>query len=45
VIISPHVSGAIERYWDLIADLFLDNLRRFERGAPLLNIVDKRAGY
>ncbi len=45
VIISPHVSGAIERYWDLIADLFIENLRRFERGEELLNVVDKRAGY
>ncbi|MDE3156222.1 MAG: D-2-hydroxyacid dehydrogenase [Acidobacteriota bacterium] len=45
VIVSPHVSGAIEGYWDRIADLFLENLRRFERGASLLNVVDKRAGY
>jgi phosphoglycerate dehydrogenase-like enzyme len=45
VLISPHVSGTIERYWESSADLFMDNLRRFETGQPLLNVVDKHAGY
>jgi hypothetical protein len=26
-------------------DLFLDNLARFTRGAPLRNVVDARRGY
>jgi phosphoglycerate dehydrogenase-like enzyme len=45
VIISPHVSGTIERYWETSADLFIENLRRFERGEALMNVVDKGAGY
>ncbi|HVC21780.1 MAG TPA: D-2-hydroxyacid dehydrogenase [Vicinamibacterales bacterium] len=45
VIVSPHVSGATERYWDLVGDLFIENLRRFQRGEALLNVVDKQAGY
>jgi len=45
VIITPHTSGAMEDYWTPLVALFADNLRRFERGAPLLNVVDKSAGY
>jgi phosphoglycerate dehydrogenase-like enzyme len=45
VIITPHISGAMEDYWTPLVALFAENLRRFERGEPLLNIVDKRAGY
>jgi D-2-hydroxyacid dehydrogenase (NADP+) len=45
VIITPHISGAMEDYWTPLVALFADNLRRFERGAPLLNVVDKSAGY
>ncbi len=45
VIVTPHISGAMEDYWTPLVDLFAENLRRFERGDPLLNIVDKRAGY
>ena len=32
-------------HWDAATDLFADNLRRFERGEPLRNVVDKAAGY
>jgi D-2-hydroxyacid dehydrogenase (NADP+) len=45
VIITPHMSGAMEDYWTPLVHLFADNLRRFERGETLRNIVDKRAGY
>ena len=45
VIISPHVSGVRPDHWDEVIDLFSENLRRFERGDPLLNLVDVRAGY
>ncbi|PYS02141.1 MAG: D-2-hydroxyacid dehydrogenase [Acidobacteria bacterium] len=45
VIISPHVSGVRSDHWDEVIDLFSENLRRFERGDPLLNPVDVRAGY
>jgi phosphoglycerate dehydrogenase-like enzyme len=45
VIITPHTSGAMKDYWTPLVALFSDNLRRFEKGAPLLNVVDKVAGY
>jgi phosphoglycerate dehydrogenase-like enzyme len=45
VIITPHTSGAMKDYWTPLVALFADNLRRFEKGEPLLNVVDKVAGY
>jgi phosphoglycerate dehydrogenase-like enzyme len=45
VIITPHTSGAMQDYWTPLVSLFSENLRRFERGLPLLNAVDKVAGY
>lgn len=45
VIVTPHTSGAMHDYWTPLVALFADNLRRFERGEPLRNIVDKVAGY
>jgi phosphoglycerate dehydrogenase-like enzyme len=45
VIITPHTSGAMEDYWTPLVALFSDNLRRFEKGDPLVNVVDKIAGY
>ncbi len=45
VIITPHTAGAMQDYWTPLVALFSDNLRRFERAEPLLNVVDKEAGY
>lgn len=45
VIVTPHTSGAMTDYWTPLVALFSENLRRFERGEPLLNVVDKVAGY
>jgi phosphoglycerate dehydrogenase-like enzyme len=45
VIVSPHVSGFGPRYGERASDLFGRNLRRYLAGEPLLNVVDKRAGY
>jgi phosphoglycerate dehydrogenase-like enzyme len=45
VIITPHTSGFFERYWDAATDMFADNLRRYDRGEPLFNVVDKQVGY
>jgi phosphoglycerate dehydrogenase-like enzyme len=45
VIVTPHTSGAMEDYWTPLVKLFADNLRRFENGEPLVNVVDKNAGY
>jgi phosphoglycerate dehydrogenase-like enzyme len=45
VIVTPHISGLHARYWPDAAALFAENLRRFTAGRPLINLVDKRAGY
>jgi phosphoglycerate dehydrogenase-like enzyme len=45
VIVTPHLSGAMEDYWTPLVGLFAENLRRFEKGEPLINVVDKAAGY
>lgn len=45
VILAPHISGSTDRYSARFTDLFLENIRRFERGKPLRNVVDPRRGY
>ena len=45
VLITPHTSGFRPDHWDAATDLFAENLRRFDAGQPLLNVVDKTAGY
>ena len=45
VLITPHTSGFRPDHWEAAVALFADNLRRFEAGQPLVNVVDKRAGY
>ena len=45
VILTAHTSGFRDDYWTLAVDLFASNLRRFERGDLLINVVDKQAGY
>ena len=45
VVITPHTSAFRDDYWTLAVDLFASNLRRFERGETLANVVDKDAGY
>lgn len=45
VLVTPHVSGFHAEYWPFIMKVFGDNFRRYAAGQPLLNIVDKKAGY
>lgn len=46
VCITPHVSPVSPgRFWPRQLALFVDNWRRYQQGAPLRNLVDKRAGY
>jgi D-2-hydroxyacid dehydrogenase (NADP+) len=45
VIITPHYSGAHPGYTERITAIFLDNLGRYRSGQPLVNLVDKNAGY
>lgn len=45
VLITPHVSGQSPGTRFRVRQLFLENVRRFASGEPLLNVVDKKAGY
>ncbi len=45
VLITPHTAGWRPDHWDAAVALFAENLRRFDAGQPLLNVVDKLAGY
>jgi phosphoglycerate dehydrogenase-like enzyme len=45
VIVSPHMSGDFIGWEQDIMSLFLDNVRRFRAGEPLVNVVDKARGY
>jgi len=44
-LLTPHVAGFFGDYWPAAVATFAGNLRRFEKGEPLVNLVDKRAGY
>jgi phosphoglycerate dehydrogenase-like enzyme len=43
--LSPHISWAMPGASDLLADTFIDNLRRYLAGEPLVGVVDVAAGY
>ncbi|MHC5769136.1 MAG: D-2-hydroxyacid dehydrogenase [Nostoc sp.] len=43
--ITPHCSALSPRLRERIAQLFIDNLQRYQNGQPLRNVVDKQAGY
>jgi phosphoglycerate dehydrogenase-like enzyme len=45
VLITPHVSGMRPDYWEAAVGIFAENLRRYRANEPLLNVVDKQAGY
>jgi D-3-phosphoglycerate dehydrogenase len=45
VIITPHVGGQSRFRIDQMTDFFCENLRRYQTGEPLLNLVDKRLGF
>lgn len=45
LLITPHTSWIRSDHWDVMTQLFAENLERFEAASPLLNVVDKRAGY
>jgi phosphoglycerate dehydrogenase-like enzyme len=46
ILLTPHISPVSPgRFWPRQLDLFLGNLTRYVNGEPLVNVVDKRAGY
>lgn len=46
ILLTPHISPVSPgRFWPRQLDLFLGNWTRYNAGQPLVNQVDKRAGY
>jgi len=43
--VSPHMSGDTHDFQQAVAQQFMDNLRRFVAGQPLLNRIDKAQGF
>ena len=45
VLITPHIAGMSPHQADRVIALFAENLRRYQSGRKLINVVDKKAGY
>ncbi|WP_426357711.1 NAD(P)-dependent oxidoreductase [Pseudocolwellia sp. HL-MZ19] len=45
LLITPHVGGTYNDVMKTWRDVALDNLRLYQEGAELRNIVDKKSGY
>ena len=45
VVMTPHTSGWSPDRQVRLVDLYAENVRRYAIGAPLMNVVDKKAGY
>ena len=45
LLISPHSSPSQDRYFEMVFELFVDNLGRYVSGQPLRNVVDLKSGY
>lgn len=45
VLRTPHAGSASPRFWERQSDLMADNLARYLRGEPLVNLVDRERGY
>lgn len=45
VLITPHVAGLTPQYFERLTGIFCENLNRFMNNEPLINVVDKNAGY
>ena len=45
VLLSPHCADHTATWTDEAMQFYLENLRRFVSGEPLLNLVDKKSGY
>jgi phosphoglycerate dehydrogenase-like enzyme len=45
IILTPYMSGVFDSFWGVMADLFCENLRRFQAGEPILNRVNAKLGY
>lgn len=44
-LVTPHVAGLAPRYREQVLEIVATNLARYREGQPLLNRVDRAAGY
>jgi phosphoglycerate dehydrogenase-like enzyme len=44
-LVTPHISGELGDWAAAVADLFVENLRRYTASRPLRNVVDPELGY
>jgi phosphoglycerate dehydrogenase-like enzyme len=45
VLLSPHCADHTPDWLDLAMQFFIAQFKRFEKGEPLMNVVDKKLGY
>ena len=45
VLLSPHTADRVEGFLEPAFECFFENLEKFRMNAPLINVVDKQAGY
>lgn len=45
VIITPHVAGTMTDYFQKVARILKENLKRYLSGKKMINLVDKKLGY
>ncbi len=45
ITVLPHIGGLNPARDEIVAELFVDNVRRFIAGKPLRALVDRRRGY
>jgi phosphoglycerate dehydrogenase-like enzyme len=45
VLLSPHCADRVPGWLERATEVFVENVERFRRGEPLVNVVDKTRGY
>ena len=45
IVLTPHIAGTHPQYMERSAEIFMKNLKLYLAGKPLINEVDKQAGY
>jgi D-2-hydroxyacid dehydrogenase (NADP+) len=44
-VVTSHIAGRSQLSWERVQKVFAENVARYVRGRPLLNLVDKPKGY
>lgn len=45
ILVLPHIGGGHPKRDGIVAELFVENVRRYLAGEPLLSLVDRVKGY